>query len=65
MISMRMVRVLVAVFSTYEAARFVGNAALAEFLERLEREKLRNDPWFFYLAGMSVWHLSDTARCLI
>jgi hypothetical protein len=31
-------------FSTYEGARFAGNAALAEFLERLEREKLRNDP---------------------
>ena len=31
-------------FSTHQAARFAGNAALAEFLERLEREKLRNDP---------------------
>jgi hypothetical protein len=30
-------------FSTYEAARFAGNAALVEFLERLEREKLRSD----------------------
>jgi hypothetical protein len=31
-------------FSTYEAARFAGNAALTEFLQRLEREKLRDDP---------------------
>jgi hypothetical protein len=30
-------------FSTYEAARFAGNVALADFLEQLEREKLRND----------------------
>jgi hypothetical protein len=30
-------------FSTYEAARFAGNAALAQFLECLEREKLRNE----------------------
>jgi len=29
--------------STYEAARFAGNVALADFLEQLEREKLRND----------------------
>jgi hypothetical protein len=31
-------------FSSYQAARFAGNAALAEFLERLEREKLRERP---------------------
>jgi hypothetical protein len=30
-------------FSSYEAARFSGNVALAEFLEQLEREKLRKD----------------------
>jgi hypothetical protein len=30
-------------FSSYEAARFAGNVALADFLEQLEREKLRND----------------------
>ena len=30
-------------FRTYEAARFAGNVALADFLEQLEREKLRND----------------------
>ena len=30
-------------FSTYEAARFAANVALADFLERLEREKLRKD----------------------
>ena len=30
-------------FSTYEAARFAGNVALADFLEQLEREKFRND----------------------
>jgi hypothetical protein len=30
-------------FSTYEAARFAGNVALADFLEQLKREKLRND----------------------
>ena len=30
-------------FGSYEAARFAGNAALADFLDRLEREKLRND----------------------
>jgi hypothetical protein len=30
-------------FSTYEGARFAGNAALVEFLERLERENLRSD----------------------
>ena len=30
-------------FSTYEAARFAGNVALADFLEQHEREKLRND----------------------
>jgi hypothetical protein len=30
-------------FSTYEAARFAGKVALADFLEQLEREKLRND----------------------
>ena len=30
-------------FSTYEAARFAGTVALADFLEQLEREKLRND----------------------
>ena len=31
-------------FSTYEAARFAGNVALADFLEQLEREKQRGDP---------------------
>jgi hypothetical protein len=30
-------------FSTYEAARFAGKVALADFLEQLEREKLRDD----------------------
>jgi hypothetical protein len=30
-------------FSSYEAARFAGNVALADFLEQLEREKLRNE----------------------
>jgi hypothetical protein len=30
-------------FSTYEAARFAGNVALADFLEQLEREKRQND----------------------
>jgi hypothetical protein len=30
-------------FSTYEAARFAGRVALADFLEQLERERLRND----------------------
>ena len=30
-------------FSTYEAARFAGKVALADFLEQLEREKLRKD----------------------
>ena len=30
-------------FSTYEASRFASNAGLVEFLERLEREKLRSD----------------------
>jgi hypothetical protein len=30
-------------FGSCEAARFAGNAALADFLDRLEREKLRND----------------------
>ena len=30
-------------FGSYEAARFAGNAALADFLERLEREELRDD----------------------
>jgi len=30
-------------FRTYEAARFAGKVALADFLEQLEREKLRND----------------------
>jgi hypothetical protein len=30
-------------FSSYEAARFAGNVALTDFLEQLEREKLRND----------------------
>jgi hypothetical protein len=30
-------------FSTYEAARFAGNVALADFLEQLERGKLRNN----------------------
>jgi hypothetical protein len=30
-------------FSTYEAARFAGKVALADFLEKLEREKLRDD----------------------
>ena len=28
-------------FSTYEAARFAGKVALDDFLEQLEREKLR------------------------
>ena len=31
-------------FGSYEAARFAGNVALADFLERLEREQLRDDP---------------------
>jgi hypothetical protein len=30
-------------FSTYEAARFAGNVALADFLKQLKREKLRKD----------------------
>jgi hypothetical protein len=30
-------------FSTYEAARFAGKVVLADFLEQLEREKLRDD----------------------
>jgi hypothetical protein len=30
-------------FRNYEAARFAGRVALADFLEQLEREKLRND----------------------
>jgi hypothetical protein len=30
-------------FGSHEAARLAGNATLAEFLERLEREKLRDD----------------------
>ena len=30
-------------FSSHEAARFAGNVALADFLEQLEREKLRNE----------------------
>ena len=30
-------------FSSYEAARFAGGLALADFLEALERERLRVD----------------------
>jgi hypothetical protein len=30
-------------YGSYEAARFAGNVALADFLEQLEREKLRKD----------------------
>jgi hypothetical protein len=30
-------------FGSHEAARCAGNAALADFLERLEREELRDD----------------------
>ena len=30
-------------FSTYEAARFAGKVALADFLEQLECEKLRSN----------------------
>ena len=30
-------------FSTYDAARFAGKVALDDFLEQLEREKLRSD----------------------
>ena len=30
-------------FSSYDAARFAGKVALADFLEQLEREKLRKE----------------------
>ena len=30
-------------FSSYETAPFAGNVALVDFLEQLEREKLRNE----------------------
>ena len=30
-------------FTTYEAARLVGSRALADFLDKLERERLRPD----------------------